>query len=30
LYEDVGLTPRFVELSRRFKKSLAESAGKPT
>jgi len=30
LYEDIGLTPRFVELSRRFKKSLAESAGKPT
>ena len=23
LYEDVGMTPRFVELSRRFKKSLA-------
>ena len=25
LYEDVGLTPRFVELSRRFKKSLTQA-----
>ena len=25
VYEDVGLTPRFVELTRRFKKSLAAS-----
>ncbi len=30
LYEDVGLTPRFVELSRRFKKGLVEGAAKPT
>jgi hypothetical protein len=22
LYEDIGLTPRFVELTRKFKKSL--------
>ena len=29
-YEDVGLTPRFVELTRRFKKDLkAASAAKP-
>jgi hypothetical protein len=30
LYEDVGLTPRFVELTRSFKKSLAEPSEKPT
>jgi hypothetical protein len=30
LYEDVGLTPRFVELTRRFKKTLASEPGKPT
>jgi hypothetical protein len=28
VYEDVGLTPRFVELTRKYKKSL-ESGGKP-
>ncbi len=26
LYEDAGLTPRFVELTRQFRKSLAEAA----
>jgi hypothetical protein len=26
LYEDVGMTPRFVELTRRFKKTLAAKA----
>lgn len=30
LYEDVGLTPRFVELTRQFRKSLAAQANKPT
>jgi hypothetical protein len=30
LYEDVGLTPRFVELTREFKKSLAKKAVGPT
>jgi len=28
LYEDIGLTPRFVELSRQFKKKLEAEAGK--
>ena len=28
VYEDVGLTPRFVELSRRFKKELEKSPSK--
>jgi hypothetical protein len=28
LYEDVGLTPRFVELTRKFKKEL-QAAGSP-
>jgi hypothetical protein len=27
VYEDIGLTPRFVELTRKYKKSL-ETAGK--
>jgi hypothetical protein len=30
VYEDVGLTPRFVELTRRFKKDLEAKAAKPT
>jgi hypothetical protein len=30
LYEDVGLTPRFVELTRQFQKTLADKAAKPT
>jgi len=29
-YEDVGMTPRFVELTRQFKKTLAAQAGKST
>jgi hypothetical protein len=29
-YEDVGLTPRFVELSRRFKKELLAASAAPT
>ena len=29
LYEDIGLTPRFVELTREFKKNLAAQARKP-
>ena len=29
LYEDIGLTPRFVELTRKFKKNLAAQAKKP-
>ena len=28
LYEDIGLTPRFVELTRQFKKKLEAEAGK--
>ena len=28
LYEDIGLTPRFVELTRKYKKSLEAQAGK--
>jgi hypothetical protein len=28
VYEDIGLTPRFVELTRKFKKSLAPEAKK--
>jgi hypothetical protein len=28
VYEDIGLTPRFVELTRKFKKSLAAEADK--
>jgi hypothetical protein len=28
LYEDIGLTPRFVALTRKFKKSLAAEASK--
>ena len=28
VYEDVGLTPRFVELTRKFKKNLAADAAK--
>jgi hypothetical protein len=28
VYEDIGLTPRFVELTRQFKKNLAAEAGK--
>ncbi len=28
VYEDIGLTPRFVELSRKFKKDLQAAAGK--
>jgi len=28
VYEDIGLTPRFVELTRKFKKSLAAEAAK--
>ena len=27
VYEDIGMTPRFVELTRRLKKSLAAEAG---
>jgi hypothetical protein len=30
VYEDVGLTPRFVEFTRKFKKSLEVKAVKPT
>lgn len=30
LYEDVGMTPRFVELTREFKKTLAAGSDKPT
>jgi hypothetical protein len=30
LYEDIGLTPRFVELTRRFKKDLMPAAGGPS
>ena len=30
VYEDIGLTPRFVELTRQFKKSLASQPQKPT
>jgi hypothetical protein len=30
LYEDVGMTPRFVELTREFKKTLAAAGGRPT
>jgi hypothetical protein len=30
LYEDVGLTPRFVELTRQFKKSLIKKPAEPT
>lgn len=30
VYEDVGLTPRFVELTRHFKKSLADASEQPT
>ena len=29
VYEDVGLTPRFVELTRDLKKTLAQSPSKP-
>jgi hypothetical protein len=28
VYEDIGLTPRFVELTRKFKKTLEAEAGK--
>ena len=28
VYEDIGLTPRFVELSRKFKKNLAAETAK--
>ena len=28
LYEDIGLTPRFVELTRQFKRKLEAEAGK--
>ncbi len=28
LYEDIGLTPRFVELTRQLKKKLEAEAGK--
>jgi hypothetical protein len=30
VYEDIGLTPRFVELTRRFKKELEATPMKPT
>ena len=30
LYEDVGMTPRFVELTREFNKTLAAGRGRPT
>ena len=30
VYEDVGLTPRFVELSRKFKKALDIGQGEPS
>ncbi len=30
LYEDIGLTPRFVELTRQFKKRLTKTPGEPT
>lgn len=30
LYEDIGLTPRFVELTRQFKKTLSAKAVGPT
>ena len=29
VYEDAGLTPRFIELTRQFKKSLSAEAGNP-
>ena len=29
VYEDIGLTPRFVELTRKFKKSLQSSSDMP-
>jgi hypothetical protein len=30
LYEDIGMTPRFVELTRQFKKTLSAKADGPT
>jgi hypothetical protein len=30
VYEDIGLTPRFIELSRKFKKNLGAGAGAGT
>jgi hypothetical protein len=30
VYEDVGLTPRFVELTRQFQKTLSDKSAKPT
>jgi hypothetical protein len=30
VYEDIGLTPRFIELTRQFKKSLGAKPVKPT